>query len=39
MNQTSEGMVPAAKGGHNLDVWQERILAQLGFARIWPNPC
>lgn len=28
MNQTAEGLVPAAKGGHNRDVWQERILAQ-----------
>jgi hypothetical protein len=29
MNQTAEGVVPAAKGGHNRDVWQERILAQV----------
>jgi len=29
MNQTAEGLVPAAKGGHNRDVWQERILAQV----------
>jgi len=28
MNQTAEGLVPALKGGHNRDVWQERILAQ-----------
>lgn len=28
MNQTAQGLVPAAKGGHNRDVWQERILAQ-----------
>ncbi|MCB1071313.1 MAG: IS110 family transposase [Kiritimatiellae bacterium] len=32
MNQTAEGCVPALKGGHNRDVWQERILAQT------PNP-
>ena len=38
MNQTVEGRVPAARGGHNRDVWQERILAQIGFARTWPNP-
>ncbi len=28
MNQTAEGCVPVAKGGHNRDVWEERILAQ-----------
>ena len=28
MNQTAEGLVPAVKGGHNRDVWLERILAQ-----------
>lgn len=28
MNQTAEGLVPAAKGGHNRDVWEERILKQ-----------
>lgn len=28
MKQTAQGLVPAAKGGHNRDVWQERILAQ-----------
>lgn len=28
MNQTAEGLVPAAKGGHNRDVWEERILGQ-----------
>ncbi len=28
MNQTAEGMVPVQKGGHNRDVWEERILAQ-----------
>lgn len=28
MNQTAEGLVPALKGGHNRDAWQERILAQ-----------
>ena len=28
MNQQSEGLVPAAKGGHNRDVWEERILSQ-----------
>src|SRR5450759_177641 len=28
MNQTAEGLTPAAKGGHNRDVWMERILAQ-----------
>jgi transposase len=28
MNQTAEGLVPAAKGGHDRDVWEERILAQ-----------
>lgn len=28
MNQQSEGLVPAAKGGHNRDVWQEGILSQ-----------
>ncbi len=28
MNQTAEGLVPAAKGGHNRDVWEERILEQ-----------
>jgi transposase len=27
MNQTAQGLVPVAKGGHNRDVWQERILA------------
>ena len=28
MNQTAEGLVPARKGGHNRDVWEERILGQ-----------
>ena len=28
MNQTAEGLSPAPKGGHNRDVWIERILAQ-----------
>jgi len=28
MNQTAEGLVPAMKGGHNRDVWEERILEQ-----------
>jgi transposase len=28
MNQTAEGLVPVAKGGHNRDIWEERILAQ-----------
>ncbi len=28
MNQTAEGCTPAPKGGHNRDVWEERILAQ-----------
>ncbi|MEI6565026.1 MAG: IS110 family transposase [bacterium] len=28
MNQTAQGFVPVLKGGHNRDVWQERILAQ-----------
>lgn len=28
MNQTAEGLIPAAKGGHNRDVWIEQILAQ-----------
>jgi transposase len=28
MNQTAEGLVPVAKGGHNRDVWEERILGQ-----------
>ena len=28
MNQTAEGLTPVAKGGHNRDVWIERILAQ-----------
>lgn len=28
MNQTAEGLVPVAKGGHNRNVWEERILAQ-----------
>jgi transposase len=28
MNQTAEGLTPAAKGGNNRDVWVERILAQ-----------
>jgi len=32
MNQTAQNCVPAPKGGHNRDVWQERILAQT------PNP-
>jgi len=32
MNQTAQGVVPVAKGGHNRDVWQERIIAQT------PNP-
>jgi transposase len=27
MNQHSEGIVPVAKGGHNRDVWEERILS------------
>lgn len=29
MNQTAEGLIPADKGGHNRDVWVERILAQV----------
>jgi len=28
MSQSAQGLVPAAKSGHNRDVWQERILAQ-----------
>ena len=32
MNQTAQGVIPAPKGGHNRDVWEERILAQT------PNP-
>ena len=28
MNQTAEGLVPAKKGGHNRDRWEERILEQ-----------
>lgn len=28
MNQTAEGLTPVAKGGHNRDVWMERLLAQ-----------
>jgi transposase len=28
MNQAAEGLTPVAKGGHNRDVWIERILAQ-----------
>lgn len=32
MNQTAQNCIPAQKGGHNRDVWQERILAQT------PNP-
>jgi len=28
MNQMAQGHTPAAKGGHNRDVWEERILAQ-----------
>jgi transposase len=28
MNQTAEGLVPVAKGGHNRDVWEERLLGQ-----------
>ena len=28
MDLPIEGLVPAAKGGHNRDVWEERILAQ-----------
>ena len=28
MNQTAQGLVPASKGGHNRDVWEERILEQ-----------
>ncbi len=28
MNQTAEGLVPVAKGGHNRDVWEERLLDQ-----------
>lgn len=28
MNQTAEGLIPAPKGGHNRDVWEERILEQ-----------
>lgn len=28
MNQAAEGLNPAPKGGHNRDVWEERILAQ-----------
>lgn len=29
MNQMAQGHEPAAKGGHNREVWQERILAQV----------
>ena len=28
MNQQSEGLAPVAKGGHNRDIWEERILSQ-----------
>jgi transposase len=28
MNQQSEGLDPVSKGGHNRDVWEERILSQ-----------
>ncbi len=28
MNQTAEGLVPAAKGGHDRDIWEGRVLAQ-----------
>jgi transposase len=28
MQQSAEGLVPALKGGHNREVWQERVLAQ-----------
>ena len=28
MNQQAEGLAPAPKGGHDRDVWEERILAQ-----------
>lgn len=28
MNQQSEGIDPVPKGGHNRDVWEERILSQ-----------
>lgn len=28
MNQMAEGLTPVAKGGHNRDVWIERILTQ-----------
>jgi transposase len=28
MNQTAEGLTPAPKGGHNRDVWEERVMAQ-----------
>jgi len=28
MNQTAEGLTPAAKGGHNREVWLDGILAQ-----------
>jgi transposase len=28
MNQMAQGHTPAVKGGHNRDVWEERILAQ-----------
>ncbi len=28
MNQQSEGIAPVPKGGHNRDVWEERILEQ-----------
>ena len=28
MKQTAEGLVPAPKGGHNRDVWEERVLEQ-----------
>jgi transposase len=32
MNQTAQGLVPAAKRGHHRDVWQKRILEQ------YPHP-
>jgi len=28
MNQQSEGLDPVSKGGHNRDVWEERILSR-----------
>ena len=28
MNQTAEGLVPARKGGHDRDIWEDRILEQ-----------